>query len=228
MNYIHSMNYYLIKRSSDIEEIGDTKQTIFKPPYNPTLPNTFKDIKVGGSIDFELRVPEFLLAPYAKITDFMRMASISYSTVKMISPRFLELLQNFQLADHQLFKTKVFDKTRGWDYYFFYFTQTFDEEYVDFEQSEFVITHISRIISPIEINSFEEFKEKRREVRNDSNTVDYISLVFKTEKIPYDFFRIYKTFYRGFFVSERLKEAIEAAGLTGMTFKLAGEIGPRD
>ena len=222
------MNYYFITNSIDLEEVGDTKQTVFKPPYNPTLPNTFKDIKVGGRIDFELRVPEFLLTPYAKFTDFMDMSPISDSTVKMISPRFLKLLQDFQLADHQLFKTKVFDKTKGWDYYFLYFTQAFDEEFVDFERSEFAITHISKIISPIEINSFEEFKEKLQKARNDSNRIHYTSLVFKTEKIPYDFFRIYKTFYRGFFVSERLKEAIEAAGLTGITFKLAGEVGPRD
>jgi hypothetical protein len=97
-------------------------------------------------------------------------------------------------------------------------------EFVDFEKSRFYIGYGQRWVADVGFASFEDYQEKKKALDAYNNTVDtgqrYIKLLelrLDESKVTLDFFRL-NYFASSWIVSKRLKEAIEAAGMTGMEF----------
>jgi hypothetical protein len=131
------------------------------------------------------------------------------------------------LADHQAFPVTVRQAEEERAYFLLYFTKNSAAEFVDWEHTEVMHTTdfaVQVIKMGLKFSSYEEF----RSLKN--------ALFFKKENLYVRVLKISKAaegtdMFRlifmpsGFYVSERLKDAIEKEGLVGIRFTPTEELG---
>jgi hypothetical protein len=139
---------------------------------------------------------------------------------RYISDRFKKLLEKFHIAKgFWFYPTKLLYKGKKMDYWIFQYA-TIDKgidnkSYLNYQKSEFLDADQNSLIS---VTNYDEFIAKRRQIQNDSEyEKDLI-----TKKIvlnqDVDFIPLYGIINSGIIISERLKKAIEVAGLEGFEF----------
>jgi hypothetical protein len=139
-------------------------------------------------------------------------------TTSVVSQKFKEVLCQFNLSAGKFYKARVLYKG---EYYPYFVWQVLQDEYIpyiDFEHSEFNNLTYSRSLEQVklEIKKFSTLKEvDDYSEKNWGFNWNYERLVLKPEFRKLDFCMVQNLY---FIASERLKEAVEKAGIFGVVF----------
>ena len=136
-----------------------------------------------------------------------------------ISEKFKLLLESYNLPNHKFYKARVLFKGEFHTYFVWHLLYDNYFEYIDFSKTKYNNLDSWRELEQESLkikqfNSYEEMNDYSR--KNWNLSFNYEQLVMKPNFRELDY--CYVTLLGGL-VSERLKEAIEAAGLTGISFK---------
>jgi len=221
------MNYYIMKYATDPKIIGSNFPQLKKMfdgfhalrRYEAFgLFNDVRHVPMDKVLGFELNY-------HARVTDWVSAAQFGTDST-LISERFYRLLQTFNCMETISVDAEVTHHNKTYPYKFIYFPTTYDH-FIDFTRSRFYVK-INKSIELINFENYDYFTStkigfdnfnKEAEQKGLYNTKKYINLLeihLDESKIDLDFFRLGISIE--WIVSARLKEAIEAAGMTGMTF----------
>ena len=190
--------------------------------YDRDAPNSIYKSNRWGEVTSNLNIPNYILHGHAKRTDILSHTS----QFLLISKNLNELIEEFKLPNKQVFETSVLARGEKYSYSLFYLPDNC-YQYIDFSRSTFALVPFGRPVPELfpEINSLEVFEawidKYRYLIKSNPHRLKIIvdKLVFNVDKIPFDMFRIIGPLPpTSYFVSERLKNAIEEKGFTGMEF----------
>jgi len=170
-------------------------------------------------------LPELIISTRAKPTSYITNTAIP-NWFLIIKNYFIDFLNDFSIQDHQFWQLKVHHKSSIInDYSLFHLSYSSENEYVDFANSSFYLgkmTDFKYVGDNVNISSYDNYLSFREvSEKEDSN------LMLKASKIVLDFQNVKEDLFRltnvpnigGYFVSEKLKNAIEKNKFTGMAFK---------
>lgn len=214
------MNYYSIQWSLDTKIMG------FLPQIKKTITNCHIDteprfIRHHGfkKIDFEPILSFPVIDEKSNLTDLIQVASIGFNATLVISDKLKKVLKGHGKDGFQYFPLEVFHKGISYTDYWLLHPTKVSMEMVDFEKSEvWMMEHTFNQVEQLSIKTVEEYNTEKRRIENMGYPYS-IRLTELTLKGGGDFFVIsnieggYK-----FFVSEKLKQEIEAANCTGIEF----------
>jgi len=208
------MRFYAFDYSLNLKEIGTYPQSeAMVSSYDYGADNSIYKIDYSSRITIDPNFNALALHKKAKVLDLMSSVTVP-GLSRIVSPRFWELISKFEYdREYQLFNLTFKRAAEQYDYLFYYnFVSRF--EYLDFDKIDFFKTNmIGENAEPIAINSqIELLKYSRR----NGDFIQPRRLSFKNVK--HDLFRLYG-FADNYYVSERLVEASQSAGITGVHFK---------
>ena len=165
-----------------------------------------------GHIPFRISCPKFILERQAILTD--KIISNNTSRYLMISERLFRLFTEFKMDAHQYFVEKVIAPDGEIDYYLIYLPYPRDDEFFNWEHCLFYDFHDpeKKIFSVADAREY--YKAHNGKILKPER------LVVRDGQPAFDLFRC--RFYSGgtrFYASSRLKQAMEAAGITGVRFE---------
>ena len=223
------MELFKINYSVDPRIIGYVNQQMesYVGDYEYWGKNSFTQIPLSGKIEFELKFPTFKLYSAAKRTDLLQ-NTFSMGRTLLLSPKAKELLEHQYLDSTQWYEVKVLHNVRRMNYYILYMPNDRQSELINWSASSFAIVHRKEFnyeggvmrpieVAPLSLNSFEEYLSEMRSLRDTEHKVRLKKAIL-VENIKFDLFRMRGPLL-GFFCSNRLKTAIEEAGLTGFRFE---------
>jgi hypothetical protein len=180
--------------------------------------NSINKIDFTSKIPFTPNLDAIKLTKKAKILDLINSVTVSTSGL-IISDSLKKIFHDFNCdPDLQVFDIRLVRNEDSWNYLFYY---NFKERlsFLDFESMNFFQTRMLGLDpQPTRINSLDEFlKFEKAEGRY----INPDKLIFKSP--DYDLFRLY-SICGGYYVSERLMNAIKEAGMTGIAFKPLDEL----
>lgn len=141
--------------------------------------------------------------------------------LRPVSKRFKELLEHFNLGEYRFYPAWVLFKKQKHEYFVLQIFQNYYQAFIDFEQTTFNNLDSSRDLEDRtfetkQFSSVDEVWDYADANWDSSVNWNYERVVMKPTFKAVDFV----TFYRfGDIVSERLKNAIEEAGIQGIVFK---------
>ncbi|WGH75602.1 hypothetical protein P8625_00120 [Tenacibaculum tangerinum] len=218
------MKYFKLTFSNTIKELGKFPQS-----EECILGDIQQDfIPLEGRIDFDFTLPEPILEKKAKKTSYVKVVAISDFLV--IDDDFLAFLKSFNIGNYQDWKIKTWqNKQLITNYNLFLINDTKQGSYIDFSNSEFYSKKLgdwdnSSIQQPVLVNNYDEYVFKQKELRKDQLMLLHRKVTLNLSKATEDMFRIVNASPGGYFVSEKLKNAIEENGFTGMEFIEVSEL----
>jgi len=224
------MNYYSIHKA--VRKIGrggfpqsqsvelEAGRTVDDPDFIWKLrPDRFPDI--------EPYTGTLILKDGATRTDFISSVTVSFAEV--CNERVAAILEDFDLGETRFYPTRIKHKGIVYDNYQLLHSINNYSDRIDFYRSDFRqvrIVNNERVGERCYLNSFEEFKlldKKFREAdTNDWSKLETFAIVFKDQfNPPSDIFNLSGIISRTF-ISERLKNAFDAAGITGIGYDFDG------
>ncbi|WP_139260887.1 imm11 family protein [Bacteroides congonensis] len=218
------MKYFIMEESLNEKIIGSDFPQVYKfiKGYDEDAPNAlFSLYKYRNAFpDYVPNLDGVMLAGYAKLTDFI---SNGFSNrLRIISPRAKAILEQYNLCPHQFYPLGLYKRKIKHDYFLFKFVSDYSD-FVDYEKTSF---QEYDIISNYKSDSFfvhskKDFWEKRNAIEVEKGVSWGIwgnnIVMNKAFDHKLDFFVI-SILDANTYVSERLKNAIETAGLTGWEF----------
>jgi hypothetical protein len=213
------MLYFKLLISDDIEIIGNYPQTEFSKGYNPNNPNGHWNVKHNSFPNFQPNY-ELDFTKNAIPTDLIDAASCSHGLV--ISKKFKEILEEFNLPPSKFYPLNVKYKNENLPYYWFHFIIDDIWSSLDLEKSTIKITHNSNhsnfVIQPAISKEFLIKLDNYYASIIDYN-FSYDKLCFNENFQNFDILNIDKLHYDAL-ISSKLKKRIEAANLTGFETQL--------
>lgn len=222
------MKYYELNFGKNRKEIGTSPQSAechmgdIQQPFMPWR----------GKIDFDFQLPEPILKKNAKQTSYINVVAIP-SWFLVIEDEILGFLKKFKIGNHQEWKIKTWqNKVLIPKYNLFFVNETKEEKYIDFKNSEFLLGKIGdwddlESRKPIAIENYDDYinLKKHLETAKDKQAIKCNKMVLNLSMIDDDLFRIMNVpIVGGYFVSEKLKNAILEMKFTGMEFIEMSEI----
>ncbi|UPQ80070.1 hypothetical protein M0M57_04360 [Flavobacterium azooxidireducens] len=186
-------------------------------------------IPFEGKINFAFKLPEPFLEKKAKQTTYLNVIMIP-SWFNVFKDYFIDFLNGFKIGEYQTWRLKVHQNGKIInDYCLFFLNNTKQNELVKFDESEFYLGKYSDYMyvgEDIKILNYENYLDILDVMKNDNdNFIKCRSIVLNLKKVKEDFFRIINVpSCSGFYVSERLKNAIEEQRFTGFAFNEIEEI----
>lgn len=173
---------------------------------------------IGNKLPIDVIMPYPILHKKAKLTDLISTSMISLLLV--ISDKLKAIIEPYANADFQFLPMKVLGKKKDTEYSYWLLNPiAFKSELIDFEKSEIWVEGMGGVkLRRIETKSFLQFEEIQKKIQLPEGLV-VKKLVF-TRNIMYNFFSL-STVSGGFgyYVSDNLKQEIEAAGCSGIKFE---------
>ena len=224
------MKYYWLTNNIDPKIIGKYDQS--ESAYN--APQLY-DIGQNGEITENFIVPEPYVHPKAKLTSYLSSVPISNVKFLILKKEFIIFLKKFKIHEFQTWDMRVHHKEKVInDYCLFHLGYTSQKKYVDYKNSEFYIGNVKDfkwIGETIKVSDYENFLSTREVLRTQKLMLKGNKLILNFKEANEDLIRITDTppivGSKGYYISERLKNAIEKNGFTGMTFKEIEEIDNR-
>lgn len=141
--------------------------------------------------------------------------------LKPISKNLKEILEKFNLGEHRFYTAWVLFNGIKHPYFVMQILRNEYQKYIDFDKTLFNNLDSSRnikdrVFETYSLQSVDAASEYSRAKSGSGINWNYERIVMKPEFKEFDFFTFYKL---GDVVSERLKNAIEEAGLIGLEFK---------
>ena len=221
------MKYYILDyNSSNIKETGTQFQSI-----DGIVGDIQQDfLPFEGKIDFAFKLPEPFLQKKAKPTTYIHVAMIP-NWFLVVKKYFINFLCEFKIGEFQTWNLKVHQNNSIInDYQLFILSETFQRELIEFENCEFYVGNFSDYNftgESINIKTYEEFIKKREELSKQKNILKYKKIVVNLSSMTKDMFRIINVPASGYYVSEKLKNAIEKEKFTGISFREIEEMDNR-
>lgn len=212
------MKYYKLTFSSNINEVGTVPQS--EECIMGDIQQDF--IPLQGEIDFDFKLPEPILEKKAKQTSHIKVVAISRFLV--IDDNLLNLLKSFSIGNHQSWRIKTWqDKQLIEKYNLFFINDTKQDKYIDYYKSKFYSKKLgdwnnSSVQKPVFVKNSDEYVSKKELLRKDKLMLLHSKITLDLSKTDLDMFRIVNASPGGYFVSEKLKNAIEENGFTGIEF----------
>lgn len=217
------MKYFKFDYSLNEQIVGADYPQVHKfiKGYNPDgIESLYSLYKYKTSFpDYTPNLDGLMLAGYAKLTDFV---SNGFSArFFILSAKAKLLFEQYNLCNHQFYSLGLYKQQKKYEYYLLNIISDYSNA-VDYEKSSFVIYQIgnSRSCQEVNIESKDVFlliDSKIKKEKGISWGVWSEKITLKNSLNDLDFFEIGK-FDSNTYISERLKNAIEAAGLTGWEF----------
>lgn len=218
------MKYYRLSYNSLNENVTGTQFQCITGSVGDMQNN---NLPFEGKIenDFELPIP--ILESKAKLTSYLNVMFIS-SWFLVLENNFITFLKQFNFDEIQTWSIMLKQKNKIYDNYsLFYIPKTYQSEVINYKESDFYscdfFNHIDNIKQE-EINDYEDYLKIREKVDNENRILKYNTLVLNLYNFDKDFFRLINCPFGGNFVSEKLKNAIEEKGFTGMEFTELSEL----
>ena len=217
------MKYYKLTFSSNIKEVGKIPQS---------EEGSFGDIKQDfipweGIIDVNFKLPEPNLEKKAKQTSLIHVAFIR-STFLVIDDQFLALLAEFNIGNYQDWKIQTWQNKQLLNKYnLFILNDTKQDKYIDFLQSEFYIRSYSSSSfekETVTLRNYNEYVTEKERLRKDNLLLLSKNVTLDLREAKEDMFRLVNAPPGGYFVSEKLKDAIQKNGFNGMSFEEVSEL----
>ncbi|MHC9089044.1 hypothetical protein ACXIHB_10055 [Tenacibaculum sp. IMCC1] len=161
--------------------------------------------------------------------------TINSNKFLILDKDFVNFLKKYEVGNFQLWNMKIhFGKEVINKYQLFHLSYPSQEKYIDYANSIFYTANIKDykwVGKDIIVSSYKDFLEKREQLRNQKLILKCHSLKINFSESSEDSIRITDTPQivggSGYYVSQRLKEAIEENGFTGMKFKEITELDNR-
>ncbi|WP_440879780.1 hypothetical protein [Tenacibaculum sp. C7A-26P2] len=210
------MKYFEIDWDYDnLDVIGHYPQINIKEGYNPTLSDSYWNVKPHSFPDF---IPNLELELHDKAypTDFLE----KYVDFGMlVNTKFKNILKQFKLPSHAFYPIKVYHKGALLEYFWFHYIIDI-WEYVDLKKSTAQIgkkfkKEIEKVILIPNLDNIREYKKalpRQQELRVNE-------IYFKQNFPAYDVIKISKVGYLRTLISEDLLKALQKAEMTGFTVK---------
>ena len=220
------MKFYKLTFSSNVKEVGKIPQS--EECLIGDIQQDF--IPWQGKIDFDFNLPEPNLEKKSKQTSFINVVAIP-SFFIVIDDELLNFLKLFNIGDFQAWKINTWlnKKEVIEKYNLFLLNNTKQFEYIDYKKSEFYSKKLgdwnnSSTKKPVFVDSYDEYYKVKEELRKDKLMLLHRKVTLDLSDANEDMFRIVNAPPRGYFVSEKLKKAIEENGFTGMDFTEVSEL----
>ncbi|MEZ4971618.1 MAG: hypothetical protein R2814_18495 [Flavobacteriaceae bacterium] len=222
------MKYYKLDFSLNVDEVG-------KYPQIETMYNLGDIEKVDNypmaykqSIDFIWDIPQPILYRQSKLTTLLSGGIFSSFILLVFRTSFVRFLERFNLGEYRSWPIKVHYKGQIFkEYSLFHISYPSDEQYVDYASSEFLIGTSEDwqnpdIRKPVKVEGYANYQSLMEVLKENENNarIRCNKLIFDFTGTDIDMFRLIDIpFGEGYYVSERLKTAIEEQGFTGMAFE---------
>jgi hypothetical protein len=213
------MKYYKLTSSKNIKEVGAKPQS-----EECLIGDIQKDfIPWEGIIDFDFKLPEPILEEKSKQTSYLKVIAISIRFL-VIDNNLLTFLEDYNIGNYQKWKIKTWQNKQLIEKYNLFILNDSKHQYIDFKKSKFLIGKLGdwrdkSTRKPISINDHKEYLSEREKLRKDKSMILHDKIIFDLREANEDMFRVVNAPLGGYYVSERLKSAIEENGFTGMEFK---------
>ncbi|CAL2108677.1 conserved hypothetical protein [Tenacibaculum sp. 190524A02b] len=219
------MKYYSLEYNKDRKIIGVSPQS--QTGHVGDIQQDF--IPFEGLINFDFNLPEPILEKKAKLTSYINVVMISGQFL-VIDDDFLCLLKEFNIGNNQSWKLKVWqEKKLIKKYNLFFLNDIKQNDYINYSKSKFYIGTYSDFNykgDTIKVESYKDLLIKREKITQKSQKLwlREEKIVFDLRGVKEDMFKIMNSPRSGYYISERLKEAIEEKNLTGMSFTEIGDL----
>ena len=199
--------------------------------------NEVSEIAYLNPINLEWEIPELVMQKKAKATTYLHTIPFSSVIFLVFKKYFINFLIDFNIKHFNHWPLKVHHKNQVLtDYELFHLSYPTDvKNIIKYKQSDFVVLprrgwDENTITKPVEILDYESYISLK-EVLNESNenlTIRYTKLILDFSNETDDLIRFIDVpFNIGYYVSERLKDAIEKERFTGMRFQEIEEMDKR-
>jgi hypothetical protein len=219
------MNYYLVRGTSDPKTIGIKDGTfqagLIRNELTDTFAHDYFQKYTDGSdepywtifdsfpdrrLDFGL----IELRKKAKATDFISFYPNAKANGQFfLSKKACDLFRKFNLPKHEFVPVTIHHSGQEIDSYKYLFSQCLGYEFIDFKASSFFKGHSldKKYITVNDSTEWEHLKEKE--------LLSVENIVLKNVDRELDYFSV-KVAVINFYISDRLKKAIEQEGLSGL------------
>ncbi|WP_066225024.1 hypothetical protein [Formosa haliotis] len=220
------MKYYLLTFSSNVKEVGKIPQS--EECLIGDIQQDF--IPWEGVINFGFKLPEPNLEKKSKQTSYLNVVAIP-SFFLVIDDELLNFLRGFKICNYQDWKINTWlnKKEITKKYNLFLLNDTKQSKYIDFKKSEFYSKKLgdwnnSSIQKSVFVKDYDEYIFVKEKLRKDKLMLLHKNVTLDLSKTKVDLFRIVNAPPGGYFVSEKLKNAIAENGFTGMEFTEVSEL----
>lgn len=223
------MNYFILEAAVNTSETGPVYPQVqgMSPNYNYEAPNSVHALS-RASDHFPTHPPNlnyFVVHNKANLTDLISVAVTSGGF--LINNKLKMVFDRFNITAHQFYPARLMHRGIFYDNYFWiHFIQSDLAKFVDFKKSTFFIYHNYKYnLGFVKISSFDDLIQKRKVIKQKTphKTVTIWAeniCLQKTFDNKLDAFEI-GTFDSNFYVSERLREALAGAKITGCVISLS-------
>ena len=169
---------------------------------------------------FELPVP--ILEKKARPSTMISVVAVPYNFL-ILKSYFIEFIQEFTIPEFQFWPLEVHHKRMIiTDYNLFLINSSLQGEIIDFNKSQFRLGSYKDFTwsgESIQVMNYKNYLSCQEVLKDEDLWLRTQKLVVNLENIEFDFFRLNINSLAGYFISEKLKNAIEKERFTGMVFK---------
>lgn len=221
------MKYYIIKHAIN-KDTGNVFPQSQEQVNNTPPIYTDKNFTKKGIIMQPEIMPELKLENNAKPSTLLSAATLSDRRTLVIKKEFAEFLCNYDVPECLVYDIKVHHKNTIYDNY--YILQMIDSyDYLDYQKSKFFYGNFSDLaksdLQPdntrnyTSIDNCEDGEDKRDKSSKQNKYLILEKGIIDFSHTEKDMFYMHTfSLGNGFYVSEKLKEAIESNGFTGIEF----------
>lgn len=212
------MKYYKLSYSIDEKEIGIFPQCIDSKNLPP-----IQEFGLGfyEKIDKELILPEPIIRNSAILTNILSTV-IDSSIFFVIDNDLLNFILNFNIDYYQTWKLKTMHKGKAIDKYNLFHLSFPSWEIINFEKTIFKVQDInSNLLNEKKYQNSKKYQDDWKKLIWEGSVITFDVLHLDFSKLNMDLIRIIDidSVGIGYYVSEKLKAAIEKEGFTGFAFR---------
>lgn len=214
------MKYYKLLSNRNRKEVGRKPQS--QDGYVGDIQQDFMPWE--GKIDFDFKLPEPNLEKKAKQVSFLDVAFVHSYRFLVLDDSLLSFFKEFNLGNYQNWKINTWQNKQLIEKYnLFIINDTKQAEYINYSKSEFLIGKLGdwrdvSIRKSVIVENYIDYNNLKNNLRKtkDKKRLRHNKIVLDLSNVSEDMFRIVNAPPGGYFVSEKLKNAIEENGFTGM------------
>ena len=208
------MKYFKLEIDIINKIVGSLASESMDENYMYQESNSVYNLNQRGKLDFIPNLNSILVSNKAKCYDIIRSVPVSRAGM-LISDKLLNVFKEFLLPKElQIFDALAIHKGREYHYNYFYIYEANEASIFDFENNYFIKTNFG---FPEDDYFKIDYKELKKRSLENYEELTPKEIIVKPENITSDIFRLDLTM-SGYYVSQRLKEAIEKAECKGLKF----------
>jgi hypothetical protein len=216
--------YYSITESTDEEVIGIHYPqcagllTGYNNEYENQQSLYYFAHQKGKKIDYTPDLSSIKILERTKMTDLIS-CGLGPGNDLVVSSRFKDIIEKSSSSQYQIFETILNKKKNKFQYWWIHYIYNL-EKVVDYEASTFF--HVNKQLRD-KVKKIKSYKEYRQfyDKEDTYGFIRAINTVLKHKSL--DFF-IVGQFNQTHYASEKLKDKLVTAGITGLDFKIATDI----